>query len=326
MKKLIIGLLLLVSGMMAFAQDYPVDTVFQSNGNPIITHKYTADPAALVHDGRLYVYAGHDECPFPENRYLMNEWVVFSTEDMVNWVEHPVPLRVSDFEWAKADAWAAQVIERNGKFYWYVTVSHDSIHGKSIGVAVADNPWGPFEDAKGSAIITNDLTTEYTSISWEDIDPSVYIDDDGQAYLYWGNTQCYYVKLAENMIDTVGPIVPVHGLPRFTEAPWIHKYGENFYLSYATEFPEKTAYAMSKSITGPWEYQGILNEIAGNSNTNHQSIIEYKGNWYFVYHNGGINPHGASFRRSVCIDRLYYNENGTIKRIQMTSEGVEKVE
>ena len=88
-------------------------------------------------------------------------------------------------------------------------------------------------------------------------------------------------------------------------------------------YSEKICYAMSRSITGPWEYKGILNEIAGNSNTNHQAIIEFKGDWYFIYHNGGINPTGGSYRRSVCIDRLYYNEDGTMKRIQMTTEGVQ---
>ena len=159
-------------------------------------------------------------------------------------------------------------------------------------------------------------------IYWDDIDPTVFIDDDGQAYLYWGNTQCYYARLKKNMIELDGPIVYVD-LPRFTEAPWIHKCGDWYYLSYASEFPEKICYAMSRSITGPWEYKGILNEIAGNSNTNHQAIIEFKGDWYFVYHNGGINPAGGSYRRSVCIDRLYYNEDGTMKRIQMTTEGVQ---
>lgn len=124
------------------------------------------------------------------------------------------------------------------------------------------------------------------------------------------------------MIELDGPIIPV-SLPRFTEAPWIHKCGDWYYLSYASGFPEKICYAMSRSITGPWEYKGILNEIAGNSNTNHQAIIEFKGDWYFIYHNGGINTAGGSFRRSVCIDRLYYNEDGTMKRIQMTTEGVQ---
>jgi beta-xylosidase len=298
------------------------DTTFVSDGNPVIRHKYTADPAAMVYNGKFYLYTGQDVCPVKQNRYVMNNWLVFSTNDMKTWTEHPIPLQPSDFSWAKGDAWASQVIERNGKFYWYVAVSHATIHGKAIGVAVSDSPTGPFKDARGSAIITNDLTTEYTKISWEDIDPAVIIDDDGQAYMFWGNTQCYYVKLKENMIDTIGPIVAVKGLPKYTEAPWIHKANGWYYLSYATEFPEKIAYAMSRKITGLWEYKGILNEIAGNSNTNHQAIVEFKGKWYFVYHNGAINNDGGSFRRSVCIDRLYYNKEGSMKRVQMTTEGV----
>lgn len=298
------------------------DTTFVANGNPIIKYKYTADPGAMVHDGKVYIYAGHDECPPPAEHYLLNDWCVFSSSDMKTWTEHPVPLKAKDFSWAKGEAWASQVIERNGKFYWNVTVEHKDVPGKSIGVAVADSPLGPFIDARGSALITNDMTTERTKIYWDDIDPTVFIDDDGQAYLYWGNTQCYYARLKKNMIELDGPIVYVD-LPRFTEAPWIHKRGDWYYLSYASEFPEKICYAMSRSITGPWEYKGILNEIAGNSNTNHQAIIEFKGDWYFVYHNGGINPAGGSYRRSVCIDRLYYNEDGTMKRIQMTTEGVQ---
>ena len=109
----------------------------------------------------------------------------------------------------------------------------------------------------------------------------------------------------------------------FTEAPWVHKYKGKYYLTYATEFPEKIAYAMADNIQGPWEYKGILNEIAGNSNTNHQGIIEFKGQWYFLYHNGGINTDGGSYSRSVCIDKMYYNADGTIKKIEMTTKGVQ---
>lgn len=321
MKKLLLLLLFpsILMGSLSYAGSR--DTTFTSNGNPVFTHKYTADPAALVYDDKIYIYAGHDECPAPHNRYQMNEWLVFSSDDMVNWTEHAVPLRPSDFTWAKGDAWASQVIERNGKFYWYVTVEHGTIHGKSIGVAVADNPLGPFKDARGSALITNDMTTSYTQIWWDDIDPTVWIDDDGQAYLFWGNTQCYYAKLKENMVELDGPIMPVD-LPNFTEAPWIHKHKGWYYLSFAQFFPEKIGYAMAKNISGPWEYKGILNEIAGNSNTNHQAIIKFKGKWYFIYHNGAVPTEGGSYRRSVCIDYLHYNKNGTIKRMQMTSEGV----
>ena len=294
----------------------------QTINNPIIKDKYTADPAALVYKDKVYLYAGHDQAPDDVNSYRMNEWLLYSSSDMVNWQEHPVPLKPADFSWAKGDAWASQVIERNGKFYWYVTVSHGTIHGKSIGIAVSDSPTGPFKDALGKALITNDMTTK-TKISWDDIDPTVMIDNDGQAYLFWGNTVCNYVKLKENMIEFDEPIQTID-LPNFTEAPWIHKRKGWYYLSYAYQFPEKIAYAMSKSINGPWEYKGILNEVAGNSNTNHQSIIEFKGKDYFIYHNGSIPTHGGSFRRSVCVDRLYYNPDGTMKRVIMTSEGIQK--
>jgi beta-xylosidase len=287
--------------------------------NPIIKHKYTADPAALVYRDTVYLYTGHDEAPKGQARYEMHEWLCFSSVDMINWKEHPSPLSVKDFSWAKADAWAGQVIYRNGKFYWYAPVTHATILGKSIGVAVSNNPTGPFKDAIGKALITNDMTKS-TDISWDDIDPSVFVDEDGQAYLFWGNTKCYYAKLKENMIELDGPIQIIN-LPNFTEAPWIHKRNGWYYLSYAFQFPEKTAYAMSRSINGPWEYKGILNEIAGNSNTNHQAIIQFKGKWYFIYHNGALADPG-SFHRSVCIDYLYYNNDGTMKRIVMTSEGL----
>lgn len=322
MKKIILPFLLFsICSCLYNANGAVQDTTFVIDGNPIIKHKYTADPAALVYKDKVYLYAGHDACPVPENRYEINEWLVFSSDDMITWTEHQVPLTPKAFSWAKGEAWASQVIERNGKFYWYVTVEHGTVHGKSIGVAVADNPLGPFVDARGSALVVNSMTTQYTKISWDDIDPTVWIDDDGQAYLIWGNTQCYYAKLKDNMIELDGPVMPIH-LDNFTEAPWIHKHNGWYYLSYAQYFPEKIGYSMSRSINGPWEYKGILNEIAGNSNTNHQSIIEFKGQWYFIYHNGAVQPHGGSFRRSVCVDRLYYNNDGTMKRVQMTSEGL----
>jgi len=300
-----------------------VDTIIHSTGNPIITHKFTADPAALVYNDKVYLFTGHDEAPTKVANYRMHDWLCFSSSDMVTWTEHPSPLNVKSFAWAADDAWAGQVIERGGKFYWYVAISHGTIHGKAIGVAVADKPEGPYKDARGSALVTNDMTT-CTKISWDDIDPTVFIDDDGQAYLIWGNTCCYYAKLKKNMTELDGEIKTI-SLPHYTEAPWIHKRNGWYYLSYAYEFPEKTAYAMSKTITGPWEYKGIINEIAGNSNTNHHAIIDFKGKSYFVYHNGALNADAGSFHRSVCIDYLYYNPDGTMKCVVMTSEGVRAV-
>lgn len=295
---------------------------FIVSGNPLFKHKYTADPAALVHEGKFYIYAGQDTGD--GNGYNMPNWCVFGTEDMETWYEYPTPLKANTFSWTSGNsAWASQVIERAGKFYWYVSAEHRT-GGKAIGVAVSDSPTGPFVDARGTALVTNNMTTAWTGISWDDIDPTVWIDEDGQAYLFWGNTQCYYAKLKSNMTELDSEIKPIF-LPNFTEAPWIHKRGDWYYLSYAYQWPEKTAYAMSKSIEGPWEFKGILNELSGNSNTNHHGIVEFKGDWYFVYHNGGVSPGGGSYLRSVCLDYLYYNEDGTIKRIQMTTEGVSKI-
>lgn len=290
--------------------------------NPAITEVLTADPAALVHDDTVYLYTGHDEAKDNKDFYKMSKWLVFSSTDMVNWKNHGSPLAVKDFKWAKGDAWAGHVVEKGGKFYWYTTVRHASINGFAVGVAVSDSPTGPFRDALGKALVSNDMTTD-TDIDWDDLDPAVFIDDNNQAYLFWGNTKPRWAKLKDNMVELDGPIHSLD-LPNFTEALYAHKHGDYYYLTYAMGFPEKIGYAMSQSIEGPWEYKGILNELAGNSNTNHQSIIDYKGSSYFIYHNGGT-PEGGSFRRSVCIDDLHYNPDGTIQRIVMTSEGVAPV-
>ena len=290
--------------------------------NPIIAETFTADPAPIVHNDTVYLYVGHDEAKIDGPFYVLNEWLCYSSTDLVNWQSHGSILKPQDFKWAKSDAWAAHTIERDGKFYFYTTVRHNTIKGYAIGVAVADHPAGPFKDARGSALITNDMTTK-VEIDWDDIDPAAFIDDDGQAWIFWGNTKCYYAKLKSNMIELDGPIQEAN-VPHYTEAPWIHKKGALYYLSYASGFPEKTAYATAPTITGPWTYRGLLAEVAGNSNTIHQGIIEYKGSDYFFYHNGAMPaPNtGGSFRRSVTIDHLNYNADGTLQRVIQTSEGV----
>lgn len=293
--------------------------VKDGSGNPVIRHKYTADPAAIEYKGTVYMYTGHDEPPAGVEDYVMKDWLCFSSTDMVRWEEHPVPLRATDFAWSKGGAYASQVIERNGKFYWYVAVSHGSIPGKAIGVAVADKPEGPFSDAIGKALITNETIGE-SGENKINLDPTVLIDDDGQAYLFWGNSQCYYVKLKENMKELDGAIQKID-LPEFSEGAWIYKRDGWYYLLYGYGFPEKVAYAMSRTIGGPWEFKDIINEIAGNCKTNSPAILDYKGKTYFIYHNGAL-PEGGSHRRSVCIDYLDFNEDGTIKKIMMTSEGI----
>ncbi|MFN6970665.1 MAG: glycoside hydrolase family 43 protein [Rheinheimera sp.] len=294
--------------------------------NPIIDHVFTADPAAMVHGDTVYLFTGHDEAPNNDKFFEMHDWLLFSSKDMKNWQSHGPILKATDFKWAKGDAWAAHAIERDGKFYFYTTVRHkDDKPGFAVGVAVADNPLGPYRDAIGKALITNDMTT-HTPNDWDDIDPAAFIDDDGQAYLFFGNLVPKYVKLKANMTELDGEI-KVIDLKDFTEALWLHKKDKTYYLSYACEFPEKICYASSQSIHGPWQYGGILNEIAGNTETNHQSIIEFKGQSYFIYHTGALppkngQPSGGRFRRSVAIDLLHYHPDGALKRVIMTSEGI----
>ncbi|MDQ8203960.1 glycoside hydrolase family 43 protein [Pelagicoccus sp. SDUM812003] len=294
-------------------------------GNPIITDVFTADPAALVHDGRVYLYTGHDEAEVDKPGYVMNEWLVFSSDDMVDWKAEGSPLSLDDFEWANVHAWAGHAIERDGKFYWYITAWEEARGEFGIGVAVSDSPTGPFKDALGKPLVTSDLTEnpmnyEDRRILWDDIDPAAYIDEDGQAYLFWGNTNCYWAKLKDSMVELDGEIHQIE-LPDFVEAPYIHRKGGLYYLTYSKGFPERTAYATSESLEGPWEYRGVIKQLAGNCNTNHQAVVEFKGRDYFIYHNGGLRT-GGSFRRSVCVDYLRYGEDGSILPILPTEEGV----
>lgn len=155
--------------------------------NPIVQTMYTADPAPMVHDGKLFLYTSHDEDA--STWFVMNDWKLYTTTDMVNWTDHGAVLSYETFSWAKGDAWAMQCVERGGKFYAYVPVTMKS-GGGAIGVAVADSPYGPFHDPLGKPLAQSKRG---------DIDPTVLVDDDGQAYLYWGNPFCYYVKLNEDM-------------------------------------------------------------------------------------------------------------------------------
>ncbi|MVN90536.1 family 43 glycosylhydrolase [Mucilaginibacter sp. HME9299] len=290
---------------------------FKSEGNPVIEHKFTADPAAFVEGDTLWLFTGHD---YEGNQkgYKMKDWCVFSTTDLKNWTEYPTPLKVSDFTWDKTGkAYAGQAIKRNGKYYWYI-----STDGSGIGVAVADKPQGPYKDAIGKPLLTNADCFASTH-NWTCIDPAVFVDNNGQAWLFWGNGVCYYAKLKSNMVEIDGKVnkIDFAGF-KFEEAPWVHKYKDNYYLSYASGLPEKTAYAIAKNVNGPYVYKEILNEVAGNSGTNHQAIVEFKGKWYFIYHNGTLERNGNSFSRSVCIDQLHYNKDGSIKRVEMTTEGI----
>ena len=288
---------------------------FESTGNPIIRDKHTADPAVLVEGDTLWLFAGHD-AEGNQGGYVMKDWLLYSTTDMKHWTEHPSPLRIEDFTWAESkQAYAGHVAKgKDGKYYWYV-----STNWCGIGVAVADKITGPYNDALGKPMLTN-KDCFASKHSWACIDPAIFIDDDGTPYIIWGNGQCYYAKLKNNMKEIDGDIHQID-VPRFTEAPWLHKYNGKYYLTYASEWPEKIAYATADNIDGPYTPMGIISEIAGNSNTTHPAIVHYKGQWLFFSHNGGL-PDGTSYSRSVVVEPLYYNADGTIQRIPPTAEGV----
>lgn len=293
--------------------------------NPIITDVFTADPAPLVYKNTVYLYTGHDGATTEDTNYKMPDWRVYSSKDMVNWKDHGSPLSPSTFSWATGDAYAAQCVERQGKFYWFVSTFHkednNSKGGAAIGVAVSDSPTGPFKDAIGKALITNEMTTDMKH-SWDDIDPSVFIDDDGQAYLFWGHSSCKWIKLKKNMIEVDGEITTFKP-KNYIEGPWVYKRKNLYYLVYASAGtkPEMIEYCTATNIAGPWTYQGIIQENVFNSFTTHPGIVDFKGKSYFMYHNGSL-PTGGSYRRSICIDYMYYNPDGTIQKIIQTKEGV----
>ena len=292
--------------------------------NPIIQTNYTADPAPMVYNGTLYLYADHDEDVTVNNFFTMKDWRVYSTTDMVNWTDYGVQMSLSTFSWAASNAWAGQVVARNNKFYWYVPVTKKT-GGNAIGVGVSNSPTGPFTDALGVPLIAN-----------SEIDPTVFIDDNGQAYLYYGNPDLYYVKLNQDMISYTGGIVQVPlttagfgtrtgnaSRPTlFEEAPWLSKHNGLYYMSFAAACcSEYIAYSTGPSATGPWTYRGVIMPTQGTSFTNHQGIIDFGGNSYFFYHNGAL-PGGGGYKRSIAVEKFNYNADGTIPTINMTTNGV----
>ncbi|WP_369975780.1 glycoside hydrolase family 43 protein [Xanthomonas bundabergensis] len=316
--------LLAAAATATFAAEPPA----AAGSNPIVRDRFTADPAPLVVGDTLYLYVGHDEAQRDE-MFTMREWLVYSTKDMKTWTAHAPIMHVSDFKWAKQDAWASQAIAKNGKFYFYAAVEHDATHpGKAIAVAVADTPTGPFVDARGSALISNEMTPKGTH-SWEDIDPTVLTDADGSTWIAWGNRQCYLARLKPNMIELDGPIREITP-PHFEEGPWLHKRGDLYYLSYAsldraTQRDEHVSYATAPAITGPWTYRGELTGSGKYSFTIHPGIVEFKGHWYLFLHNATLaigDLNGAIGRRAVTVEYLHYNPDGTMRPVRQTEAGV----
>jgi len=305
--------------------------------NPVIYDRYTPDPAPYVHGDTLYLFVDHDEDETLNNYFTMKDWLLYSTVDMVNWTYRGTPLTSATFSsWAKQDndCWASQCIERDGKWYWYVTATVKDGGYTGIGVAVADNPAGPYKDTIKKPLVKG----------WFKIDPSVFIDDDGQAYLFYGNNALWYAKLTNAMTSITGGEKEVNtkdesafgpykgynddGTPKtnFEEASWIYKRDGKYYLEYAAGgVPEHWAYSTADNIAGPWKYQGKVMGEAENSFTIHGGSVEYKGHHYMFYHNGKL-PNGGGYKRSTCVEEFTRNDDGSLPFISFTDKGVEPLQ
>ena len=284
---------------------------------PLFQTKYTADPSPLVVGDTLFLYTSHDASPedIPDVNerssagFFMYDWLLWSTTDMVNWTEHGAVASLKDFPWRSREngAWAIQTVERNGKYYLYAP-----LHGHGIGVLVADSPYGPFRDPLDKPLV-------WDQSNWFDIDPSVYTDDDGQAYMYWGNPHTFYARLNPDMISLKDSVVRLPHIENYQEGPWFYKRDGKYYLGFAsTCCPEGLGYAMSDSPTGPWKSTGYIMRPTQRDRGNHPGICDYKGHTYIFGQSYDL-MHLETFvhheRRSVSAAEMTYNADGTIQEV-----------
>jgi arabinoxylan arabinofuranohydrolase len=263
---------------------------------------FHADPSAHVWEGRIWVYPSHDIAG--SEYWDMTDWHCFSSEDLVNWTDHGVIFSLHDISWADKYAWAPDCIRRNGKYYFYFPADDQ------IGVAVSHNPDGPFKDALGQPLIAKNQGETRA------IDPAVLIDGDGQAYLYYGQDRARVVKLSDDMISLSGDIISLD-IENFHEGIWVHKVDSLYYVSYASSRGDKVAnlleYSIGRTPYGPFEYKGVI--MDNRSRNIHHSIVMYGDQWYVFYHVQGPSP----YERRVCMEKIYYSPDGTIKPVRMGS-------
>lgn len=294
--------------------------------NPFIRNQYTADPSARVIGNKVYVFPSHDiKAPanknLRENWFCMEDYHVFSSENLTDWTDHGVIVTQNKVPWVRPDnysMWAPDCIERNGKYYFYFptfpkdTIAHGS--GFTVGVAIADKPEGPYipEATPIKGIIG--------------IDPNVFIDDDGQAYLYWSAGEIFGAKLKENMVELDSEVKTLSNFPKvgLKEGPYLFKKNGIYYMTYphVENKTERLEYAISDNPLGPFTFTGvIMDESPTGCWTNHQSIIEFKNQWYLFYHSNDLSPQFDK-NRSIRIDSLFFNEDGTIQKVTPTLRGV----
>lgn len=287
--------------------------------NPIITGQFTADPTARVFEGKLYLYPSHD-IPSPIERlkewFCMADYHVFSSENLVDWTDHGMILSQENVPWVDSESysmWAPDCVYKDGKYYFYFPASPKGKKGFNVGVAIADKPYGPFkplpEPIKGV----------------RGIDPCVLLDTDGQAYLYWSGRGLNVAKLKDNMTELASePVLVADVEDGFKEGPFAFKRNGKYYLTYpwVKDKTECLAYAMSDNPMGPFEYKGIIMEQSPTGCwTNHHSLVEYKGQWYLFYHHNDYSPEFDK-NRSVRVDSLTFNPDGTIQLVTPTLRGV----
>jgi hypothetical protein len=265
---------------------------------------FNADPSARIFDGELWLYPSHDIAG--STGWNMVDWHAFSSVDLVLWNDHGVIFGLKDLTWADKLAWAPDCISRNGKYYFYFPADFQ------IGVAVADHPAGPFKDALGHPLIARN---EGGSTA---MDPCVFIDNDGQAYLYFGQNQLFVVKLGVDMISRISPIVPLV-VQHYHEGIWVHKRAGLYYFSYPSSLGDRVAnlleYSTAPTPTGPFTYRGVI--MDNRSRNVHHSIIQVGDRWLLFYHVQGPSP----YERRVCAEDLSYNPDGTIRPVAMTRDG-----
>ncbi len=295
--------------------------------NPLFTDQYTADPGVLVHDCTFYIHCGHDE---GSTGFVMKEWFVLSSTDMVHW-EKKVGTTLKTFSWAKANAWAGQVVKKNDKFYWFVPVAEGNNGAMAIGVAVSDSPTGPFTDAIGKPLVNDAFEISNMGFSTPEqtpftIDPTVFVDDDGQAYLHYGGfSRMVQAKLNSDMISINGKMQ--ESTPQgYFEAPYLIKRNGVYYEIYAAgSNPATIDYATSSSPMGPWSRRGrILDALPKSSSdtdwpTNHAAVAEFAGQWYITYHLSNGPNGGGTYKREVAVDKLTFNADGTIGKVTPSS-------
>ncbi|MCF8360309.1 MAG: family 43 glycosylhydrolase [Prolixibacteraceae bacterium] len=300
-------------------------TVFGQN--PIIRDQFTADPSARVFNGKIYVFPSHD-IQAPDGKGLRNNWFcmedyhVFSSENLTDWTDHGVIVSQYDAPWVDSTSysmWAPDCIERNGKYYFYFPANTlgdgtNRRRGFGIGVAVADKPEGPYEPQpepiKGIF----------------GIDPNVLIDHDGQAYIYWSMRNIYVAKLKPNMLELDSEPQIIDNLPDkgLKEGPWVFEHNGIYYLTFphVENNTERLEYAMGDNPLGPFKMKGvIMDESPTGCWTNHHSILEYNDQWYLFYHHNDYSP-SFDKNRSVRADSLFFNEDGTIQKVKPTLRGV----